>query len=369
MREPCGGRPIQKHPALVVWEEVPLNAETPLELLRRGFVTPQELFFVRNHGRVPDVNPDRYRVSIGGTVKAPLTLSMAEIRERFRKQTVVATLQCAGNRRADLMRVAPIPGEVPWDAGAIGNAVWGGAPLGEILKAAGLPADARHVAFVGLDEIELAGQRINFGGSIPLEKALSPEVLLAYEMNGEPLGPAHGFPLRVVAPGYIGARSVKWLAQVTVQAHASTNYYQTHAYKIFPSSVRGETADWSRGLTLGETPVNAVICRPGDGETVPAGPVHAEGYAVAGGDRRITRVELSVDGGRTWGAADLGMEEHPWAWRFWEARLDLSPGRNEIVARAWDSAANTQPEDVRKVWNFKGYVNCAWHRVTVHVAG
>jgi len=263
------------------------------------------------------------------------------------------------------MEVAPIPGEEPWSAGAIGNAEWSGALLTEVLQAAGVYPEVRHVAFTGLDEIEMGDQSFGFGGSIPVEKAMSPEVLLAYEMNGEPLTPGHGFPLRVVAPGYIGARSVKWLANIRVQEEPSSNYYQTHAYKLFPPQVDEETADWSKGLMLGELSVNSVICQPADEEALPAGPVSVRGYAVTGGDRSVERVDVSIDGGESWMSADLLEEKGPWAWRLWEASVDLDPGEYELVARAWDSAANTQPELSEQIWNFKGYMENSWHRVRV----
>jgi len=223
-------------------------------------------------------------------VQQQLHLSLWEIRENFSKSIVTATLQCAGNRRQDLMEVAPVPGEVPWSAGAIGNTQWGGVPLREVLLAAGVGPEARHAAFTGLDEIEMKDQRFGFGGSGPIALAMGPELVLAYEMNGEPLAPEHGAPLRVVAPGYIGARSVKWLASIELQEEPSSNYYQTHAYKIFPSQVNEETADWRKGLMLGELSVNSVICQPTDEETVPAGPISVRGYAITGGERSVERV-------------------------------------------------------------------------------
>jgi sulfite oxidase len=355
----------RKHPAVITRTEQPLNVEAPPELLRRSFMTPTDLFFVRNHGSLPEIDTAQYRLSITGMVQRGLRLSLDEIRENFSKSTVTATLQCAGNRRQTLMEVAPIPGEVPWSAGAIGNAEWGGAPLREVLQAAGIYLEARHAAFTGLDEIEMGDQRFGFGGSISIEKAMSPEVVLAYEMNGEPLAIEHGAPLRVVAPGYIGARSVKWLANIALQSEPSSNYYQTHAYKLFPPHVDEETADWEQGLMLGELAVNAVICQPAHEETVPAGSVSVRGYAITGGDRSVQRVDVSIDGGESWMSADLLEEKDPWAWRLWEASVDLDPGEYELVARAWDSAANTQPELSEQIWNFKGYMENSWHRVRV----
>ena len=317
----------EKHPVIITRSEQPLNAEPPMELLRQSFTTPTELFFVRNHGSIPEIEPDQYHLSVAGMVQRKLRLSLQEIRENFSKSVVMATLQCAGNRRQELMEVAPVPGEVPWSAGAIGNAEWSGAPLREILQAAGVEPEARHSAFTGLDEIEMDGQSFGFGGSIPIEKAMSPEVVLAYEMNGEPLTPEHGAPLRVVTPGYIGARSVKWLASITLQEESSSNYYQAHAYKLFPPQVDEETADWEKGLMLGELSVNSVICQPTDGETIPASLVTIRGYAITGGERSIERVDVSVDGGESWITADLQEGNEPWAWRFWETSVDLDPGQ------------------------------------------
>ncbi len=358
---------ISKHPGLIVREERPVNAEAPLALLRQDFVTPAGLFFVRNHGAVPDVDLSRYRLSVTGMITRPLSLSLAEIRSTFPKMTVTAALQCAGNRRNDLLAIAPIPNEVPWGAGAIGNAQWAGVPLREILLAAGLEAEAAHAAFTGLDETEGNGARFGFGGSIPIAKAMSGEVVLAYEMNGEPLPPVHGFPLRVVAPGYIGARSVKWLAEIAVQSQPSANYFQAHAYKIFPPHVHAENVDWASGLMLGELSINAVICRPAEGETLRPGRILVQGYAIAGGGRSVERVDLSTDDGEAWVTARLLGGPDPWSWRFWEAELDLEPGAACLAARAWDSAAQTQPEDARKIWNFKGYAHNAWHRVNVKI--
>ncbi len=357
----------EKHPEIITRSEQPLNLEPPIELLRQNFTTPTKLFYVRNHGSIPEIDAVEYRLSVTGMVQQELHLSMEEIRKSFSMSTVTATLQCAGNRRQGLMEVASIPGEEPWSAGAIGNAQWIGAPLQEVLQAAGVEPEAQHAAFGGLDEIEMEEQRFGLGGSIPIEKAMSSEILLAYEMNGEPLTAEHGAPLRVVAPGYIGARSVKWLGSITLQGEPSSNYYQAYSYKLFPPEVGKETADWAKGLMLGELSVNSVICQPMDEETVPAGPVSVRGYAITGGERSVERVDVSIDGGESWMTAELQEGNDPWAWRFWEASVNLEPGQYEIVARAWDAAANTQPELSEQIWNFKGYMNNSWHKVWVTV--
>jgi sulfite oxidase len=359
---------FDKHPEIIIHAEQPLNAEPPMNLLREGFITPKELFYVRNHGSLPEIDPDNYRLTVSGLVEQTLELSLEQIKNEFPKDSVMVALSCAGNRREDLMKVIPIPGEIPWYGGAIGNAWWGGVPLREILQAAGVKEVARHVAFEGLDEVEV-GESPNFGGSIPLKKAVSPGVLLAYEMNDKPLAPEHGFPLRAVVGGYIGARSVKWLSEITLQEEPSSNYFQAKDYRVFPPYFREEPADFSKGLMLGEMPVNAAICRPMEDETLPAGSVLVHGYAITSGERSIERVDLSTDEGRTWVGADLleKGKDHPWAWRFWEAELQLDPGQQQIVARALDSAANIQPDDAGSIWNFKGYMNNSWHRVQVSV--
>lgn len=356
---------LGKHLQLIVHSRDPFNAEPPLQLLGRDFITPTDLFYVRDHGTVPEIDTDRFRLMVDGLVRNVLELALEELRSRFPARTVPATLQCAGNRRRELMDIEPIPDEVPFRQGVIGTARWTGALLRDVLQAAGVRDGAAYVAFTGLDQVEKESQRFGFGGSIPLSKALGDGTLLAWEMNGEPLPPLHGFPLRAVVPGYLGARSVKWLQSIRVQHEPSDNYFQQRDYWLFPPQARPPAVDWSQGLMLGELSVNAVICRPRDGDTVAAGPVAVEGYATAGGPRWVARVDVSIDGGRTWIGADLLEPDQPWAWRLWRAHLDLEAGARQIVVRALDSSANVQPDQPGPLWNFKGYVNNAWHRVTV----
>jgi len=359
---------IAKHSRFRVLDAEPYNGEAPLSLLVEHPETPADLFYVRNHAPVPEVDPEAFRLEVDGLVRRPLSLSLAKLGREFPQAEVPATLQCAGNRRDELVRVRPVPGETPWSAGAISHGRWRGVPLAAVLAAAGVYEGAAHVAFAGLDVVEKRGESFPYGGSIPLGRARatdgSPPVLLAWELNGEPLTPAHGFPLRVVVPGYIGARSVKWLASIRVQEAPSDNYYQARAYKLFPHHVGPADADWSRGLMLGELSLTSAIGRPVDGEEVPAGATTVIGYAMAGGDRTVERVELSRDGGQSWTWCEHAPAP-PGAWTLWRAEIDLEPGDHELVCRAWDSAANTQPEAVAPLWNFKGYMNNAWHRVRV----
>jgi sulfite oxidase len=357
--------PPEKNPALIVRQPSPFNGGPPLSAIIKNFITPNDLFFVRNHGDVPQIDPATYRLTVDGLVNRPLSLSLAEIQSRFPARTVTATLQCAGNRRNELAAVEAIPHELEWGAEAIGTAEWRGAPLSEILQAVGVQGGS-HIACVGFDETERRGQRIHFGGSVSLDKATQPEVLLAYEMNGQPLPLIHGFPLRLVVPGYIGARSVKWLNRMTVQAEPSDNYFQSVAYRLFAPHERADTVNMDAGLRLGELSVNAVICEPQADQRCTVGALTIQGYACAGGDRHIARVDVSTDGGQTWQAAQLQTAEERWAWQLWKIEVSLAPGSHQLVVRAVDSAANMMPEDPRSIWNFKGYMNNAWHRVTVH---
>jgi sulfite oxidase len=357
---------IEKHPDMIVRAAEPYNAGPPPQLLGRHWLTPTELFFVRSHGPVPALDPASYRLIIRGGATGSLSLSLNDL-HHFPRQTVTAALQCAGNRRRELLSLRDIPGEVPWDLEAIGQAEWGGVRLSRVLEAVGIGPRVAHVTFTGLDEVERGGRCFGFGGSIPLDKALSPEVLLAYEMNGAPLTPHHGAPLRLVVPGYIGARSVKWLGEIAVQEKPSDNYFQAVAYRHFPPSVDATTAVADEGRMLDELFVSAAICAPLDGAYLPAGLTTISGYAVGRGGRPAERIEVSVDGGRSWAEAALRGVRRQWTWQLWSVTLRLSPGPQAIIARATDSEGHTQPADVSETWNYKGYMNNAWHRIAVEV--
>lgn len=358
-------RHLGKHESLIVREADPFNAEPPPARLRASFITPTELFYVRNHAPVPRVDAYSFRLEVDGMIRETLSLSLAEIRESFAAHEVTATLACAGNRRTDLARVRSIPGEVPWSNEAISTARWRGARLADVLAAAGVDVEARHAAFLGLDEVEKHNTRFYFGGSIPVEATTNEETLLAYEMNGEPLLPTHGAPLRVVVPGYIGARSVKWLKRITLQREPSDNYYQQHAYKIFPPHVTSANVDWNGGEMLGESRINSVICEPVEGDMREAGEMKVSGYAIASGLNRIEQVELSIDDGATWTRADLAMDAVRGAWTLWNCELRVVPGAHTLIVRAVDSSGATQPPTADAIWNFKGYMNNAWHRVGI----
>ncbi len=358
---------------LLVHSTTPLNAEPPLARLRRALTTAHADFYIRSHGAIPTLDARTHRLRVGGRVRAPLELSMDELRGRFPARTVTAVLQCAGNRRHDMQAVHPTTGD-PWAPGAIGNAAWTGVALADVLDAAGVGAgtgagNGLHVAFEACDEVEVPDEgRRHYGVSIPLAKALSPEVLLAFGMNGAPLAPEHGHPLRLVVPGYAGVRSPKWLRAITVQDRPSDNAMQARDYRLLPPDVTEATVDWERGIVINEMPLNSAICEPAPEAALPAGAVALRGYAVASG-RAVARVDVSADGGRHWRQAELDHDAGaPWSWTFWSATLELPPGRHELAVRAWDEAGQTQPSRTEEVWNFKGYLSTAWHRVPVSVS-
>ncbi len=306
-------------------------------------------------------------LGVDGLGVSPRRLTLAELQSEFAHHTVAAVLQCAGNRRADLRRVAPVSGD-PWAPGAIGNAAWTGVRLADVLRAAAArDDDALHVAFAARDVCEVEGRRFTYGVSIPMRKAMSPEVLLAWAMNGEALAPEHGHPLRVVVPGFAGVRSPKWVCGITVQDRPSDNPMQAEDYKLFPPHVTKDRADPRLGMTIETMPLNAAICEPSAGVALPAGAVVVRGYAIAT-ERAIARVDVSADDGRNWAQAELEpVRTTRWCWTFWHALMHLPRGEHVLVARAWDSAGQTQPARPEDTWNYKGYLCAAWHRVPIRV--
>ena len=351
-------------PDLLVLSEDPPNAEPPPEALTQAFRTPPDLLYVRTHGTTPEPEPATYRLVVDGLVERPLSLSLDDL-GRFARHDVDAVLSCAGNRRTELHALAPTPGEEPWGAGALGNGRWSGVRLADVLAEAGVQSGAAHVAFESLDACEKNGATFAYGSSIPLAKALAPETLLADRYEGQPLEPNHGAPLRALVPGFIGARSVKWIGRVTVQAEESDNHFQRRAYKVFPPEVRKEDADWDAEPSIEDLPLNSVLTEPAPGVQPAPGRVVVRGYAYTGGDRAVERVEVSVDGGATWADAALG-EGSGWTWRVWTVEADLAPGAYEVVVRAHDGERE-QPASVTQTWNFKGYLHNAWHRRLLRV--
>ncbi len=350
---------------MLVHSDAPVNAEPRASVLAAAEITATDAFYCRNHGAIPDLAAEQWRLRVDGAVANPLTLSYADLTTEFASHDVLATLVCAGNRRAELLRVRPIAGKEPWAQGAISTAAWRGARLADILRAAGVsPDDASHVALAAPDVASGAVQDQGYGCSIPLEKATSEEVLLVWQMNGEPLPRIHGGPVRMLVPGFIGARSVKWITRITAQPFPSQNYFQAVDYRWLP--VDGEPAP-GVGIPLSSLPLNCGILTPYGAGTVPAGALEIQGYAIAEDCRRIARIEVSLDRGASWRAAELAAPAGRWAWRRWSLTVDVGRGPLCITARAWDDTGATHPESPAALWNPGGYANNAWARVELTV--
>ena len=253
--------------------------------------------------------------------------------------------------------------------------MWTGVRLADVLSRAGVDrTKASFVEFIGHDKAEKKDHP-PFGGSVPLSKALAPETLLAYELDGQPLPTVHGFPLRAIVPGYLGARSVKWLKEINVLDHPSENLFQAEEYRLHPASASKEEHDVKTALPMGELPVTSYICRVHRGRPGGHDPMVVEGYAYVGAGHQIHRVEISEDEGEHWTQAELvpvptdglqaGDEEGGrWSWRFWRAELMAAERAPiQLIVRAWDTGANTQPARAGDVWNFKGYGNNAAHHL------
>ncbi len=341
-----------------------LNSGARRAGLDAGQVTPVERFFTRSHATPPTIDLAHWRLVVDGMVERPQSLSFVELQELPRRE-VVSTLLCAGLRRDELLSVAPLPGELPWGPEPASTGRWSGVSLRDVLLASGLSAAAHHIEFTGMDAVERRGRRFGFGGSISREKALEPDVLLAFELNGQPLSPTHGFPVRTIVPGWIGARSVKWLGRITAAAEPSSNYFQTHAYRVQREPDTARPGDVTGGVALGEITLNSVILDPSPDQRVAAGPVVLRGWAIGTGACAITAVEYSTDGGAQWHVATLDAVRDRWTWTRWQATASLTAGHHALMVRAVDETGATQPSDLAQVWNVKGYLNNAWHRVNV----
>ncbi|KAM9813858.1 sulfite oxidase, mitochondrial [Neosynchiropus ocellatus] len=375
----------ERHPVLRINSLKPFNAEPPPEILTDSYITPSALFFKRNHLPVPQVDPATYQLQVEGLPSGAVKLSLEELKTRFPKHTVTVTLQCAGNRRAEMNKVKQVKG-LNWDIAAISTATWSGARLRDVLLAAGYSPDvaqwAHHVHFEGLDK-DVTGT--TYGASIPLSKAVREEgeVILAYEMNGEPIPADHGFPVRAVVPGTVGARNVKWLGKIVVSADESTSHWQQNDYKGFSPGTDWDTVDFKSAPAIQELPIQSAITTPVDGAVVDRSEeeVTVKGYAWSGGGREVVRVDVSLDGGKTWHVAQLrsgekGQDPQPsprlgqaWAWKLWEVTAPLPPQAQglEIICKAVDNSYNMQPDTVGPIWNLRGVLNNSWHRVRVKV--
>jgi DMSO/TMAO reductase YedYZ molybdopterin-dependent catalytic subunit len=335
------------------------NHSLPLEALRHD-LTPLGLHYLLIHFDIPDVDAAQWRLEIGGLVERPLALSLEELRARPAR-TLAVTLECAGNGRALL---SPRPLSQPWLQEAVGTAEWTGTPLAPLLREAGLRDGSTEVVFTGLDrgvqgEVEHAYER-----SLPLDEALRDDVLLAWAVGGVVLPPQHGFPLRLVVPGWYGMTHVKWLRSITVVDEPFRGWQQEVAYHLRES-------EEEQGVPVTRILPRSLLVPPGIPDfltrrrLVQPGRHELVGRAWSG-HGRVVQVEVSDDGGRTWADAAFGepLSEH--AWLGWSFRWEAAPGEHELCCRATDAAGNTQPDT--PVWNFDGFCNNAIQRVPVTVA-
>ncbi|MDB4265075.1 sulfite oxidase [bacterium] len=337
--------------------EKPLNAETPIENLRT-WITDSAVFFKRNQGQFKDlsIQLSDWRLGIEGLVKREISLSFEDIK-RLPREEVADTLECSGNSRSLLKDKAS---GNPWTIGGVGNAVWGGAWLKDVLAISGLKDGARHVSFEGLDQ-PLGKAGIKFIRSIPLEKAIS-STLLAYEMNGQPLPLEHGYPLRALALGWTGANCVKWVHRIEVLDRPFEGFFMDKVYRVFQ---KGQ--DPKSGEVVKDIQVKSIIVEPAKDQVLSAGVVPVRGAAYAG-EAGIEKVEVSVDHGTTWHPAELIGLEQPYAWRHWEYLWEVKAGGDyTIMARATDSNGRRQPETAH--WNALGYGNngVREHAVTIRI--
>jgi len=367
----------ERHPLLLIRSKKPFNAEVPPEILVENMVTPNGLFFVRNHLPVPSIDVKNYVLEITGeTLKQPIKLTLEDLKTKFKKETIMATIQCAGNRRNDMSGIKEVKGGF-WDTGAISNANWSGARLRDILIYAGVdPNDPRieHIQMVGLDK----DFEKSYGASIPIEDAMDPrrDVLVAYEMNGEDIPLDHGFPLRSIVPGVVGARNVKWLHQIQASKEESPSHWQRKDYKGFSPNVDWNNVDWDSAPSIQEYPVQSAICTPKNGDKIAHGisEIPVKGYAWSGGGRGIIRVDVTIDGGNTWFTANLDKPDQKrnrvWAWTLWRVNIPIPKdyqGNLEIACRAVDSSYNTQPESAKSIWNLRGVLSNSWHHVKLDI--
>ncbi len=337
------------------------NHALPLEALRWD-VTPIGLHYLLTHYDIPVVDPATWRLEVDGLVERPLSLSLGELRERAAVEVAV-TMECAGNGR---VHIEPHVVSQPWLLEAVGTARWRGVPVATLLEEAGVAEGAVEALFTGLDRGVEGEEEQAYARSLPVDELCRGEALLAYEVNGVSLPPQHGFPLRLIVPGWYGMTSVKWLARMTLVGSPFEGYQMSHSYRI-------RYAEDEPGEAITTIAPRSLMVPPGIPEyttrdrVVGAGTCEIVGRAWAG-RVEIAQVDVSTDGGETWAAAELGDTAlGRFAWRAWRFAWDATPGEHELCCRARDAEGNEQPLEPQ--WNLGGYKNNAVHRVRVIVAG
>src|SRR5688572_863832 len=315
---------------LIPVQQEPFNAESPLTAL--GVTpTPTPLFYVRSNFAVPDLDANSWRLRIGGSVERELEISYTDLQQMPRQRAVVL-LECAGNGRR---RMVPLPSGVPWGFGAVSTAVFEGVPLASLLRQCGVRSDAVEVVFRGADSGAVGpGRVVHFERSLPITTAIEHSVLIADRMNGEPLTPDHGFPVRVVVPGWYAVASVKWLTEVNVIPRAFDGHFQAEKYRYIKDAAEPD------GGPVREMRVRSLITSHADESSVRAGLIVLSGIAWSG-NGAIERVELSVDGGKSWIPADVALGEGHGP-SLWSIQTTLTPGVYGILSRATDSRGDTQ---------------------------
>lgn len=342
---------------MIVVNDEPFNAECPLSE-QVAPVTPNHLFYVRNHFPVPRGDASDWRLVIEGTVERPYELTYEQF-VALPSRSLLVTMECAGNGRASLR--PRTPGD-QWQYGAVSTAEWTGVPLGMVLEAAGVTPEAREIVVEGADQGRVDGkdEPIRYARGLELEKAFHPDTLLAYAMNGEPLPVEHGFPVRLVVPGWYGMAAVKWVNRIEAIAGRFKGYYQAERYIIDHPQRGGSTI-----TPLSTMRVRSLITAPKAGSRLTSGEHLVQGLAWSG-DAPVTRVEISVDNGETWEPAELASESTAYGWSLWEYRWWANtPGQVILRSRAFDAAGNSQP--VEPEWNPLGYANNAIQAVDVVV--
>jgi DMSO/TMAO reductase YedYZ molybdopterin-dependent catalytic subunit len=343
----------------LTFEELQLatrNRGIPLEALRYD-LTPTGLHYLLVHFDIPAIEPAAWRLRVGGRVRQALELTLDDVR-RLPERTIAVTLECAGNGRA---RLSPRPLSQPWLLEAVSTAEWTGTPLASVLGQAGLADDAVELVFSGADRGVQGGDEQDYARSLTVAEATRPDVLLAYAMNGEPLEPQHGFPLRLIVPGWYGMTSVKWLTAVEAVAQPFEGYQQATAYHY-------QRDEEDAGEPVERIRVRALMVPPGIPDFFTrARIVDAGRHALSGrawsGEGPVVRVEVAVDG--SWSDARLGPPLGQYAWRGWSFTWDAAAGEHELACRATDAAGNAQP--LEQPWNYQGMGNNLVQRIAVTV--
>jgi sulfite oxidase len=346
--------------SLILHNDRPEDLETPLRYFET-WVTPVDAFYVRQHlPRPAPIEPMAYRLAVNGMVSRPLTLTLADL-ERLPQQTIPATLECAGNGRAFFR--PQVPG-IQWGRGAVGNAEWSGPRVSDVLALAGADRSAAFLEIDGADQG--AGGTPDFIRSMPMKKALDDSTVLALRMNGLPIPDIHGFPARLIVPGWCGSSFVKWVTRLSPTAARHNGFFMNPAYRFPKTAVApGGAANAADLEPIEGMPVKSTITAPEDQTSLALGPQVIRGFAWAG-EEAIERVEVSTDGGSRWSDAELSPQRLRFAWRLWQLRWQpANPGYYTILSRATDSAGRVQP--VVPLWNPSGYLYNAIDRVGVKV--